>query len=205
MTVLTETFKLTDDSALTTGTSGYLDLSHKTDESDNPQTFTKYLGSLGSAGANTADRKIQADSDPGVDNVTITPTYILPKWTISTAYTIGTCVEPTTANGFRYRCTSNGTSHATTEPIWPTGLGSSIADGTTTWTNVSAKHDVTEVTLALTSGALATNTPGAALALGTTITSGTGNAKSIWIKVENHVNTVSNNFSTPELGLESKR
>ena len=201
MAVLTETFKLTLDSGVTTSASGYKDLIHNTDESDNPQDSTYYLGSLGSGGGNTTDRKLQAVSDPGVDDITVTPTYILPEWDNSTVYTLGQCVEPTTPNGYRYRCTTAGTSHASVEPTWPTTVGSTVTDGTVVWTMVSAKHDVTEVILALTEGGLDVNTPGAALALGHTITSGTSNKKTIWVRVINNVNTVSNNTSTPELSL----
>lgn len=201
MAVLTETFKLTLDSGVTTSASGYKDLIHNTDESDNPQDSTYYLGSLGSGGADTADRKLQAVSDPGVDDITVTPTYILPEWVDTTAYSLGDCVEPVTPNGYRYRCTTAGTSHATTEPTWPTTVGSTVTDGTVVWTMVSAVHAVTEVTLALTEGGLDVNTPGAALALGHTITSGTSNKKTIWVRVINNVNTVSNNYSTPEISL----
>ena len=201
MAVLTETFKLTTDAGLTTSASGYLDLIHNTDESDNPQDRTYYVGSLGSAGANTTDRKLQAVSDPGVDNVTITPTYLLDAWDNATVYTLGECVIPTTPNGYRYRVTTAGTSHATTEPTWPTTVGSTVTDGTVVWTMVSAVHAVTEVTLALTEAELDTNTPGAALSLGATITSGTANKKTIWVRTINQVNTVSNNTATPEISL----
>lgn len=201
MAVLTETFKITSDSGLTTSASGYLDLIHYTNESDNPQDFTYYLGSLGSEGADTGDRYIQAVSDPGVDNITLTPTYILPEWDNNTAYSLGDCVEPTTPDGFRYRCTTAGTSHATNEPSWPASVGSTVADGTVVWTCVSAVHAVTEVTLALTEGGLDSNTPGASLSLGHTITSGTSNKVTIWVRVENNVNTVSNNVATPEIAL----
>lgn len=201
MSVLTETFKLTSDSGLTTSADGFETLIHYTDESDNPQVFTYYLGSLGSAGANTTDRRVQASSDPGVDDITITPTYILPQWVVAHAYAAGDCVEPVTPNGYRYQCSTAGTSHATTEPTWPTTLGSTIVDNTAVWTCISTTHLPTEITLALTEGGLAINTAGAALSLGTTITSGTANKKTIWVKIENQVNVVSNNYATPELAL----
>jgi len=54
-------------------------------------------------------------------------------WAANTAYTVGDIRVPTTDNGHRYICTVAGTSHATTEPIWPTGDGGEITDGTVTW------------------------------------------------------------------------
>jgi len=201
MAIFTETFKLTSDAGLTTSAAQYLDRSHKTDESDNPQDSTFYMGSLGSAGGDTADRQLQADSDPGVANIVITPTYILPQWVVATAYVLNQGLEPITPNGFRYKCTTAGTSHATTEPVWPTGIGSSITDNTAVWVCVSAIHAVTEITLGITQAALAVNTPGAALSLGHTLLSGTSNKKTIWVRVINNVNTVGNNTATPELAL----
>ena len=52
-------------------------------------------------------------------------------WEASTAKVVGDVVLPTTANGHRYICTEAGTT-GTTEPVWPTRQGSSIADGTGT-------------------------------------------------------------------------
>lgn len=52
-------------------------------------------------------------------------------WAASTAYSFGDLVMPTTANGYRYRCTTAGTSNDTEgEPTWDTVLG-----GTTTETD----------------------------------------------------------------------
>ncbi len=201
--MLTETFGLFTDPECTEEFGGFYDLIHYTDNSDNPQDFTLYLGSLGSGGADTNDRKIQAVSDPGVDNITITPTYILPEWDNATAYVVGDCIEPTTPDGFRYRCTDAGTSHATTEPVWSGmgGIGSTIVDNGVIWTKVSAKHAITEIILGLTEISLASNTPGVALSVGHTVESTEAEAVEFWVRVVNAVNTVSNNVSTPELSL----
>lgn len=203
MALKTETFGLFNDEDLTDPFTGYFDLEHETDESDNPQDKTLYFGSLGAGGLDTEDRQVQAKSDPGIDNVTVTPTDILDAWAANTAYAEGDCVEPTTPDNFRYKCTTAGTSHSTTEPVWSGmgGIGSTIVDGTVTWTKVSAKHQTTEITLSLDEAGLDTNTPGAALSLGNTIESGTVNAVAIWIRIENQVNTVSNNTATPEISL----
>ena len=198
---MTETFGLCTDDTLASDISGFQDLNNYTDESDNPQDTTYFLGSLGSGGADTNDRKIQASSDPGVDQITVTPTYILNARTVNTAYVVGNCIIPATPNGYRYRCTTAGTSHASTTPTYPTTVGGTVIDGTVVWTMVSAVHDVTEITLSLDEAGLDINTPGAALALGTVIESGTADQVEIWVRVINEVNTVSNNVATPELSL----
>ena len=56
-------------------------------------------------------------------------------WVANTAYSIDDIRVPTTANanGYQYRCTVGGTSHATTEPTWGTALGVTQTDGTVTW------------------------------------------------------------------------
>ena len=51
----------------------------------------------------------------------------------NTAYSVEDFVVPTTANGFQYRCTVAGTSHASVEPTWGTVLGVTQTDGTVTW------------------------------------------------------------------------
>ena len=58
--------------------------------------------------------------------------------------------------------------------------------------NVGSGHEATEITLALTAGALATNTAGAALSLGTQLTSGVTNAQPVHVRVENAVTTTGN-------------
>ena len=61
-------------------------------------------------------------------------------WVANTAYvtyvkgvSAAGIVIPTTANGYQYKCVVAGTSHATTEPTWPTDLGVRVTDGTVTW------------------------------------------------------------------------
>lgn len=55
-------------------------------------------------------------------------------WTANTAVTTSSYVRPTTRNGHYYQCTTGGTTHATTEPVWPTTDGQTIVDNTATWT-----------------------------------------------------------------------
>lgn len=58
------------------------------------------------------------------------------QWAAATAYTTGRIVRPTTGNGFLYRSTGAGSSHATTEPTWPTTIGATVVDNGVTWTCV---------------------------------------------------------------------
>jgi hypothetical protein len=57
-------------------------------------------------------------------------------WVAATAYALADVVVPTAGkeNGYRYECTTAGTSHATTEPTWPTQEGATVTDGTAVWT-----------------------------------------------------------------------
>ena len=55
------TFKIFSDAALTTEQTGNLVATQNADGSTPPVEFQLWLGSLGSAGGNTADRKVQAD------------------------------------------------------------------------------------------------------------------------------------------------
>ncbi|MBU1349393.1 hypothetical protein KJ781_04975 [Patescibacteria group bacterium] len=54
-------------------------------------------------------------------------------WVASTAYVLGNFVVPSTHNGYIYECTTAGSS-GTTEPVWPTVVGNTIADNTVVWT-----------------------------------------------------------------------
>lgn len=189
------TFKLYTDSGLTTPFSGLYQLTHETDLSDNPQDFTLYFGSTESS------RQLQANSNPGVDSVTLTPTDTLDDWAATTAYSEGQMLEPTTPNTYVYRCTTAGTSGGS-EPTWPTAaIGDTVADGTCVWTLVGKRHEITEITLALSSEALATNTPGDPLDIATTVTSGSGNAIAIYIRITNAVATVQTNTGYPNIGV----
>ena len=59
------TFGFFTDTALTSAAPSPLQFSHNSDFSDNPQDTQLFLGSLGSS------LKIEANSNPGVDNITI--------------------------------------------------------------------------------------------------------------------------------------
>jgi hypothetical protein len=196
--MLGDSFLISTNASGTIEFSGFEDLIHNTDESDNPQDLAVlYLISL------NVDRKLQANSDPGVDNITLTPTDILPEWVASHAYSLNDMVQPTTPNGYRYKCTTAGTSSGTEPGSWPLTVGSTVSSGTAVFTNISNKHEITEVTLALSPGDLATNTPGGALSLGNTVLGGVANAVAIYVRVENNVNIVSNNSTFPEIAIRT--
>lgn len=194
---ITDTFDLFTDSAQTTAFTGTLTFTHYTDLSDGTQDGVLYLGS------NTAGRKIEANSNPGVDNITLTPTDGITDWATATAYSLNDRVEPTTPNGYVYECTTAGTSHASTEPTWPTtGIGSStVSDGTAVWTLLSARHEITEVKLASTSGGLPGATGGAALTIGTSVTSEVANQYEIHYRITNAVTNVADNTSYAAITL----
>lgn len=52
---------------------------------------------------------------------------------ITTAYLVGDQVIPVVTNGFYYKATAAGTS-AGTAPTWPTTIGTTVTDGSVTWT-----------------------------------------------------------------------
>lgn len=180
---------------LTTPFNNLYQLTHNSNFSDNPQDFVIYFGSK------VSNRQVQALSDPGVANITLTPVEQLAEWGAGETVSVGDTKEPTVQNGFRYVCTTGGTT-GSEEPSWPTsGIGSTVNDNGVVWELTAETHEPAEITLALTSGALDTNTAGAALSLGDTLLSGTANAVAIHIRVENAVDTISNNTGNPELAL----
>jgi len=189
------TFKLFTDSGLTSQFNGLYQLTHETDLSDNPQDDTLYLGS------NTAGRQLDANSNPGVADIVLTPTNSLDEWVLSTAYSLGKLIEPITPNTYVYECTTAGTSSGS-EPTFPTSaIGDTVTDGTVVWTMVGKRHEISEITLALSSAALATNTPGDPLTVATTVTSGVANAIPIYIRITNAVATVRSNTGYPEIAV----
>lgn len=60
-------------------------------------------------------------------------------WVAATTYTLGDVVKPTSYASHAYKCTTAGTSHASTQPTWGTTNGGTTADNTVTWTCFNEK------------------------------------------------------------------
>jgi hypothetical protein len=54
-------------------------------------------------------------------------------WRPSAPYVVGALAVPSPPNGHMYICTNAGTTN-TTQPTWPTSSGSTVTDGSVTWT-----------------------------------------------------------------------
>lgn len=61
------------------------------------------------------------------------PGYFTVPWAANTAKVIGNIVRPTVSNDRYYIATTNGTTHLTTEPVWPTTINATIVDNGVTW------------------------------------------------------------------------
>ena len=84
------------------------------------------------------ERMFKADGNIHI----LVPTISGATWLVNTAYLVNDYVQPTTPNNnFTYRCTTAGTSHANTEPTWPTTAGGTVNDGTVTWTAVGFDYE----------------------------------------------------------------
>lgn len=116
-------------------------------------------------------------------------------------YAVGESIQPTTPNGRRYMCSTAGTSHASVEPTWPTTGWGRPFQAARRCLLIWARHELTEIKLATTSGGLDTVVGGDPLTLDNTILGGDAEVVEIHIRRENAVNIVSNNAGTPELGL----
>lgn len=179
------TFKFFLDSALTTPLAGPLLSEHLVDGSEPQDEFTIYFGSA------AAGKKAEANSNPGVDQIAVTPTPVVAAWAAATAKSVGDIVRPTAHNGYRYKSIVGGATGGA-QPTWPTTIGSTVVDGGVTWQCESEINDITDVKLAATQGGLAGATWGAALNLGTSVLSGAANAKPVWIKVRDSTLYVQN-------------
>lgn len=198
---MSSSFQLWNDSGQTSAFGGTLQLTHESDFSDNPQQGVLYFGS-NNAASGAGSTKVQTVVNPGTDQVTLTPTNGLTAWATSVTQVVGDRVEPTTPNGYVYQCSTAGDTDGTTEPTWPTVVGSTVSDNTCVWTCISERHELTEIRLALTNGGLAGATPGAALDMGTIILSGSANQVEVHWQVDNAVPTVGTNAADPGILLD---
>ena len=57
-------------------------------------------------------------------------------WAVNAVKTAGVWVRPSspTLSPLLFECTTAGTTHAATEPTWPTTTGETVTDGTAVWT-----------------------------------------------------------------------
>ena len=63
-------------------------------------------------------------------------------WAASTAFSVGDIRRATTeqASGLFFRCTTAGTS-GSSEPSWPTDIGSTVTDNTCVWTGIASAYE----------------------------------------------------------------
>jgi len=170
------------DSGLTTAPSS-LAVTHASTGSGDPQDFRVYLGSPESG------RRFRAASNPGVDSISVSIANTTQLWSATTAKSANDRVRTSAANGYRYKATVGGTT-GSSEPTWPTTLGNTVVDGTVTWVCEQKLHEKAEIKLATTQAGLAGATAGAPLSLSTQILSGSANATSVWVRLDDATATV---------------
>ncbi len=188
------TFKCYTTSALDIEADITLAVIAESDLSEGAHDFQFFFGST------ETTKMLRTITSPGVNNVILTPAYILPSWIALTAYALDYSVIPATPNGYRYVVTTAGTSGASA-PTWGTLLGGTTTEGSVTWTLVAEDSPTSEVKIAATQAGLTAATGGAAFNLGTTLLSGSANAVEFWVRVTNTITQVSSSLGTPELGI----
>ena len=80
-------------------------------------------------GSSSGDTQLEISTTEGSIDTGFTPN----KWAVGTSYGVGDRVVPSYLNGYVYQCTVAGTSHASTEPTWPTTLGTTVLDNSARW------------------------------------------------------------------------
>jgi hypothetical protein len=87
-------------------------------------------------GAYEIDYPSEFDADQRILQAAVNNGYTDPgPWLAATNYTLGDRRRPTVMNGLEYEVTADaGSSHATTEPTWPTVIGATVVDQGITWT-----------------------------------------------------------------------
>ncbi len=171
------TFKWHSDAALTTPITGSIVSDHLVDGSDGADDFVQYLGSAASG------KKLEAQSNPGVDQIALSIAHTVAARQNSHAYALNDRMRPVPENGYKYKCTVAGTSAASQPGGIPTTIGATFADGGVTWQCETETNQVADVKLATTQVGLDSATWGAGLNLGTVINSGAANAKTVWMRV----------------------
>lgn len=163
---------------------------HADNGANDPQDYVFYFGST------TASVQVQEDSNPGVNQIQVQILNLTAEWLATTVYSINDIAKSVVGgsyeyNGNKFQVTTGGTSGGT-EPNWTTApnINDTVADGTVTWTNIGKIHEANEIKLATTQGGLTGATAGAFLNIGTSVTSGTGNAVTVWLRIDDATATI---------------
>jgi len=144
---------------------------------DLPVDFEVFVGDL------DANHVLHAESDPGVDDIVITPTHAIPVWSGGQVVIAGTERRGPAGNGYLYEAQNGGTTGGSA-PAFPEVLGATVDDNGITWKCTKRCVEPTNMKLAPTQGDLATAVAGAALSLGTQVVGGLAGAVSFWVRIE---------------------
>lgn len=127
---------------------------------------------------------IRDRTDPGVNTIVFEVLHDVPEWSAGLVVALNEEIRSTAHLGYVWRAQNAGTTHATTEPVWPTVLGQTVVDNGITWECVYATLEPEDAILSNDAAGLDVNTPGAPLDFGVTeITAGAGNARQYWVRL----------------------
>ncbi|EGV50158.1 hypothetical protein [endosymbiont of Riftia pachyptila] len=130
-------------------------------------------------GAQSASVKAENSTDPGTAQLQVTVASNVADWAAG-AVAANQIMKPTVGNGYKYQAQGSGT--AVTEPAWPTTIGATVAQDGITYECIDEIHEPAECVLSADSAGLGTNTPGAALDIGVSVTGGV--AVPIYLRVD---------------------
>ncbi|MCU7845287.1 MAG: hypothetical protein KZQ93_15770 [Candidatus Thiodiazotropha sp. (ex Monitilora ramsayi)] len=157
----------------------------------NPADRVAYFGLANAA------KKVEALSNPGVDQIQINIVSNVVGWSAGATIALSDIVQPSTPNGYKYQAQGAGTTHATVEPTWPTVIGETVDDNGITWECIDEIHAASEFRLATSQAGLDAATPGAAINVGTTINGGTG--VSVWMRIDQGVHPAGDPYADVRL------
>ncbi len=67
--------------------------------------------------------------------------YVSTVWITTNAQVLDDWIIPTTSNGYKYKCTTAGTTGGTEPAVWNTTVGGTTVDGTVVWTTYQIDND----------------------------------------------------------------
>lgn len=187
------TFGFFSDPGLTTPITQLAGVQQFADAGNTAADKLVYFGSTASL------KWVRSAANPGAENILVSPVNTIVARANSTVYAVGDYVVPTVWNGYKYRCTTGGTSGGA-PPTYSTVVGQTTADGTVVWTTEKA-HPTTEIKLAGTLLGLDSAVAGAALSLGAAVFSGVGDAKPIYLRILDSTGIAG---STTELAIQTQ-